>query len=938
MIFLALLLLVAPCMAGETSSETVSEEVSNSITEQCGYYAASPSMLSASYLQIRIANAGLGRPNSIIVTFPSSGAMGGTIPPSGYYNFTGSFTGRIYVSFDVANNKIYMYPTNDWNPEGVSGWGALYVQLPPGLTMSCLPGTGTPSLSPASGITVYPADSMSFGRKYPATRYPSVTATWSYIWSNTVSCEHLEGDTYNISVTKNGFPSTVETRGSITDVYHDILQIQASSSADTYVESNFGPFRVFVKSPNDNYHVVDFSVPGMYYPSIQNDYVLAVDPRSAAVGESISAELTTPTGADVSYVSWLVDGAMSSSYALNGSSWYEYDSFTGTFSHAVFDSDVMIQTLSFATEGTHRISCRIYNPDLEEEASLSATVTISGEYSGDGTVSGYVYDLVTGSSVAGATVTASQVSVGNTVSTTSDSSGYFSLSGLKTNSPVTFTTSATGYDTRTIRYTSVPQQSTWAVDMYIYPTGEISGVSLYGQLYSAGSMQGISGATVTVSNSTYSDSDITSSSGYFEFSDLASGSYSISTSATGHATLTESVAVAATATQHNIALDENCALTVSVKDADGSGIIADRIVTVSLSNGRETTTSSGIANFTVDYGSYTVTASADGYLPISQYVFCDSGSTMSQIFMTNSSTSSTPQQSYTPKQVRFTFLLGDSGAVIPGLSVSAVGTNTTAGSLDWFKSLFGMEVSTAENVSTTRMSGITGSDGSIAFMMLDATYYQINVTSADLDINTSLNLYPREEEYVFTIWSALPSAATRVTWDFGTSDVDETHTALGISYRDRGNRTQSFTFNVYDENRTLLHSDTLTDDYDISVSHTVENDPGKVMYWGFNATLNGTNGQPEYVKADQYIRFEDSTPFAFGLPDVIRYWVGFLFLICIGAMFGYISLKFAGPIIGIFALTLKFMDWLPIGWEMAIIMFVLGCLSYIRFTKDDRGV
>ncbi|MDD2637208.1 MAG: carboxypeptidase-like regulatory domain-containing protein, partial [Bacteroidales bacterium] len=534
----------------------------------------------------------------------------------------------------------------------------------------------------------------------------------------------------------------------------------------------------------------------------------------------------------------------------------------------------------------------------------------------------------------------SHPSVGNTQTTTTDSSGYFSISGLKTNVPITFSTSATGYDDRSVQYTSVPQMPTWGVDLFLYPTTPpTTGASLYGQVYASGSLQGINGATVTISNGANSDSTTTSSSGYYEFSGLSEGQYTVTASASGHENLSESVEVGSTPTQHNIALAGHYALKVTVKDATSASIITDKTVTVSLTDGQETTTTTGVANFSVKYGSFTVTTAADGYSPTSQYVFVDRDAS-AIIFMGNTSSTNpdTQRQSYVPRQVRFTFLSSQTGSPIPGLSVSALGTNTTVGSWEWFLSIFGMDVSTAENVSTTPMSGTTGSDGSVVFMMVDSVYYKLNITNPDLGIAMLTNLYPREDEYVFTIMPNLPDATSRVSWDFADTAIDETHTKLGISYHDQGNRTKSFRFTVCDENHTLLHSETIKDDPKIDVSYTMENNPGAVVIWGFNATLNSTSGENEYVHETQFIRFEKDGAFDFGLPDVVRHWLGFFFLVCIGAMFGSMSLKYAGPTVGIFALFLKFIDWLPINWELAIIVFILGCLGYVRFTKDEKGV
>jgi hypothetical protein len=107
--------------------------------------------------------------------------------------------------------------------------------------------------------------------------------------------------------------------------------------------------------------------------------------------------------------------------------------------------------------------------------------------------------------------------------------------------------------------------------------------ALYGYVLTQGSQQPISGATVTLSGN---GDTTTSSTGSYLFNNIDPGTYTISASAPLHDTLTESVTVDATATQHNLALKGHYILRITVKDADSLKTLTNA-TTISLSDGQE---------------------------------------------------------------------------------------------------------------------------------------------------------------------------------------------------------------------------------------------------------------------------------------------------------------------------------------------------------------
>ncbi|MFA5408230.1 MAG: carboxypeptidase-like regulatory domain-containing protein, partial [Bacilli bacterium] len=187
------------------------------------------------------------------------------------------------------------------------------------------------------------------------------------------------------------------------------------------------------------------------------------------------------------------------------------------------------------------------------------------------TLYGEVIDIYTGNPISGATITATQAATGRTFSTTSDASGKYTISpGPVAGYPITISASAAGYENTGLNFAEVPRWSSWYVPLYMFtssspeiPTDPEKSM-LYGYVITQGSQQPIQGASVTLSGV---GSTTTSSTGFYLFNNVTADTYTISASAPYHSTVSESVSVGASATQHNLALEGTHSLTVTVKDA-----------------------------------------------------------------------------------------------------------------------------------------------------------------------------------------------------------------------------------------------------------------------------------------------------------------------------------------------------------------------------------
>jgi len=166
---------------------------------------------------------------------------------------------------------------------------------------------------------------------------------------------------------------------------------------------------------------------------------------------------------------------------------------------------------------------------------------------------------------------------------------------------------------------------TFDVQTYTFPqtSGAISGT-----VTDAGTGQPIGGATVSYTGGSAS----TDANGVYTLSNAQPGTYSVLAGATGYVSQTATATVSSGATTIlNFALAQSGAVTGMVTDAgNGQPIFG---ATVSYSGGSTTTDSGGHYTLSgVPQGTYTVSASAPGYVPGSATVTVSPGATATQDF------------------------------------------------------------------------------------------------------------------------------------------------------------------------------------------------------------------------------------------------------------------------------------------------------------------
>lgn len=284
-------------------------------------------------------------------------------------------------------------------------------------------------------------------------------------------------------------------------------------------------------------------------------------------------------------------------------------------------------------------------------------------------------------------------------------------------------------------------------------------------------------------------------------------------------------------------------------------------------------------------------------------------------------------------KVRFV-VLDYVGQRFDNVTVTATPLEST-GPWGWLEDLLGIpgEVDVENEV----LTGTTGTDGAIVFTMVESVKYRVDITDASQGISTSITIYPKEDEIPVYIWPATtPPLGTTVTYDLTAAALDDENTRLRLTYRDGLANTTSVTFYVTTENGTLIHSETETGDANVTISYDMENVPGEVFIFGFEAR-HGTYGT---ITQDQFIRFESNRPrvdFADWIPLWVYNWAAIGIIVCIAAIFGFQTLKFGVVLVPVFGLLFSYMGWLGTPMLLLLCAMTLGVLLYLRYSEGDTG-
>lgn len=401
-------------------------------------------------------------------------------------------------------------------------------------------------------------------------------------------------------------------------------------------------------------------------------------------------------------------------------------------------------------------------------------------------------------------------------------------------------------------------------------------------------------------------------------------------------------------TQQNGEMNATYTLTATYVDSSNNVITG---VSVSDNYGFTTTATTGTWSNTYNYGSVVITSTKTGYAVTTTSLVIDNDTTMN-ITMATAEGGQTVNY-FTPHQVRF-MCRDYLGKPIEGMSVSAVGVQTTLGSLDWLLSLFGIN-SDSTPITSTLMSGTTGYDGSIVFVMLESEKYKLTFVKSDMNINESRYYYPKEDQYYEIFWTEQPQYSGQVMdFEFDGSLINATHARLeinAINYVVYQSEVTNLT--LYVDNATwgsrgeTVANNTNYTQTDVGYNTTFTVDVPKIMnggyVWGIRITHSNYTNPIEVSRTYEFGDYQwkinplnaangDSTA-----TTVYNYAaVGIIALFAF--MFSRANIKFGVVVVPLVGALFQYIGWLLTGWFVISVVVAIGVLLYFRYSEEESGL
>jgi hypothetical protein len=363
-------------------------------------------------------------------------------------------------------------------------------------------------------------------------------------------------------------------------------------------------------------------------------------------------------------------------------------------------------------------------------------------------------------------------------------------------------------------------------------------------------------------------------------------------------------------------------------------------VSVSDNLGFTTTAPAGTFTNTYEYGIVSITSTKSGYASKVTQVLMDADITQN-ITMTVATGGS--QVSYfTPHKVRF-MCLDYMGSPIKDMAVSVYGVQTTLGSIDWVANLFGINLDSTPILSTI-MSGTTGNDGSIVFIMLETEKYQVQFSKPSQGINETRYYYPKAEEYNEIFWTEqAPVSNTVIDKAVYYSLPNATFISLGFSYNDSMATTSSVMIFVDNESGYNLYTQTYNNQQTLNVTYDLPINYGGSYIWGLSGISSSyklpLNDTKLYSMDDrQWLINPMDAPNGDALATTVYNYCAVGIIVIFGLIFGRASIKFGAVIVPMIAALMSYIGWLTTPWLIVSFALALGVLIYFRYAEEESGL
>lgn len=553
---------------------------------------------------------------------------------------------------------------------------------------------------------------------------------------------------------------------------------------------------------------------------------------------------------------------------------------------------------------------------------------------------GTVYDGMTGLPIQGATVTVEMGQGGTTRSDTSDANGAYGIPNLQNGVLTTVNATAEGYEHTPFSFT--PQGAAeYVVNVVMYRTDESENPTIDPQPGKAGAGGMVLGGdmhlplnspTVTASNGTWNGTATVTDTGVWYFDNLEpNAAYDFTASDEGYVTNTVQATMGApdSFTVVEIVLAGVYDVTIEIHDAESYAIIY-KPVSLTLSNGVKGNTSTGSYVFTnLQYAQYVVTAACEGYTA-GGLSFVAYGDHTEYLYLSKLPVSggSSIQYDIPPKPVEI-LARNIFGVPLSGVAVSVQGGATTLPDRGLLAAFFGWgdDYSSADLANAT-MTGTTGSDGGITFMMTDALKYNVTFSDPARGIDETVELMPHDTQYMFILGSmgAAPVAGmpNMTLWADGAEGASPT---LRGYYSDPAGTTSALYFVVERINgtvRTEVNNQSLGAVQTASPSYAVDHTTGAMYSWGFRATTPDRGALQQWNGITLHSRLVELP-----IEESAYFWVSMCLVFLFAGLFSGNNIKYGFVAFPMFCGVLWYIGWLDIAGITLGIVMVLGVLMYL---------
>lgn len=341
--------------------------------------------------------------------------------------------------------------------------------------------------------------------------------------------------------------------------------------------------------------------------------------------------------------------------------------------------------------------------------------------------------------------------------------------------------------------------------------------------------------------------------------------------------------------------------------------------TANMMDIQKTSTSGEVVWTNVTNGEHLITVTADGYA---------TGTTT--IYMANSYINTTAyllRQSpyYTPHWVRFCLvdilMHGYADVNVTVRYTSAAGENIT-------------------------LTGVTGTDGAVAFLLTPTFYHTITFTNASQGIDKTITLYPKATEYWIIAkateggWADYDHDPTRyIHISVSQNEIDDTDAFINVTYLDDLNGTTALRMWVNQTNASDLLGDQIMIDSWIS--------PGSNNSTSHSFIVSNYRGQ-DYMVYVWHEHNEFGTTYTrpvrfigilidLGLPTISYAYMSFAILFFMAAMFGATSTSIGGIVTCVTGWLLYAIGWLGILGLVAPICLALASTYAVGVMLADRA-